>query len=246
VDGVQMREQKLKQEVAAFDRDASGGEGYVYTIGDRLSTRLATGKLENLILQAISFEGKRVADIGCGDGHFTRRFWDRGNPSFMAGIDPAANAIQVANAKRGDRNIDFEVGNGHALPWPDGSFDLAVIEGVLHHDDEPWSTIREAFRVAPNVVILEPNGYNMGLKVIEKVSSYHREHAERSYPPMRLKRWIREAGGTIVSARYGGFVPMFAPDLVARAMKAFEPLVERMPVLQTLASAVIVVVARRT
>lgn len=240
-----MAKQKLKNEVAAFDRDAAGGDGYVYTTAERLSSRLATANLESLILKAVSFDGKKVADIGCGDGHFTRRFWDLGRPESMKGVDPAPNAIAVATAKAEGRNIEFVVGSGHALPWPDDSFDIAMIQGVLHHDDEPWATIKEALRVAPEVVILEPNGNNLGLKVIEKVSRYHREHSERSYSTPKLFGWIRDAGGKIVRSEFGGFVPMFAPDGIARGMKALEPIVERVPVVNALACSVLVVVAHR-
>ena len=45
--------------------------------------------------------------------------------------------------------------------------------------------------------------------------------------------------------RFAGFVPMFSPDWVARAMKAFEPIVERVPGVNALACAVYVIVAAR-
>lgn len=236
----------MKAEIQVFDDDAAKIDGYVYTTDPRLSSRLATKNLEDLILNSVSFEGKSVLDIGCGDGHFTRRFFDRGRPSSMVGMDPAPNAVAVAKAhNEGVENLDFVVGNGHRLKWTDGTFDLAVIQGVLHHDDKPWETIKEAFRVAREVVILEPNGNNMGLKVIEKVSKYHRDHHERSYPTLRLLGWIRNGGGTITSVKFGGFVPMFCPDWIARLTKKIEPVLEKTPVARTLGCAVVVVVAKR-
>jgi SAM-dependent methyltransferase len=237
----------MKAKVQVFDKDAASHDGYVYTTDPRLSSRLATKKLEDLVLGAVQFDARRVVDIGCGDGHFTRRFWDRGRPASIVGMDPAPSAIGVAEAKIGGREgMSFTVGDGHSLPWPDDSFDLAVIQGVLHHDDSPQQTIGEAFRVAREVVILEPNGNNLGLKIIEKTSRYHREHFERSYPPLRLLRWIRQQGGTITSVKFGGFVPMFCPDWYAKASKGLEPMVEKAPLVNLLASAVIVVVAQRS
>lgn len=235
----------MKPKVEVFDRDAAGGEGYVYTAQDRLSHRLATRNLEDLILGAATLTGRRVLDVGCGDGYFTRRFWDRADPKSLVGLDPAAKAIEVAEAKKEDRPLKYLVGDGHHLPWPDDSFDLVTIQGVLHHDDCPWLTIGEAFRVAPEIAVLEPNGNNLGLKVIEKTSRYHREHHERSYPTPRLLRWIREAGGTPTAETFGGFVPMFCPDWVARLTKRAEPSIERVRGLRALTCAVVVVVARR-
>jgi len=235
----------MKAKVEVFDRDAATNDGYVYTTAQRLSSRLATRKLSDLILGAVDFEGRTVLDIGCGDGYFTERYWDEGRPERIVGVDPAPAAVKVAQERRPDANMTFVVGDGHRLPWRDGSFDLALIQGVLHHDDRPVETIREAFRLAGEVLILEPNGNNMGLKVIEKASRYHRDHHERSYPTRRLLRWVRESGGTVVHQEFGGLVPMFCPDWIARTAKALEPGVERSPLLRYLGCAVLVVVARR-
>jgi hypothetical protein len=122
---------------------------------------------------------------------------------------------------------------------------VALVQSVLHHDDTPVDLIREAFRLAPQIVIHEPNGNNLGLKIIEKASRYHREHHEKSYTSRQLRRWIEEAGGQVVYWQFAGFVPMFCPDPLARLMKAVEPLVERTPGLKALACSVSVVVAKR-
>lgn len=40
------------------------------------------------------------------------------------------------------------------VPWGADEFDVALIQGVLHHDDDPRQTIREALPVAREDVIL--------------------------------------------------------------------------------------------
>ena len=137
------------------------------------------------------------------------------------------------------------MGDVHHLPFPDDAFDVALLQSILHHDDDPRDMIREAFRVARTVVIHEPNGNNLGLKLIERTSRYHREHGEKSYRPAEMARWIRAAGGEVCALRFGGFVPMFCPDWMARLSKRLEPIVESTPVLNSHASAVYVVVAQR-
>jgi len=134
----------MKAKIEVFDRDAAANDGYVYTTAQRLSSRLATRKLSDLILGAVDFEGRTVLDIGCGDGYFTERYWDEGRPERIVGVDPAPAAVKVAQERRPDAGMTFVVGDGHRLPWRDGSFDLALIQGVLHHDDRPVETIREA------------------------------------------------------------------------------------------------------
>jgi ubiquinone/menaquinone biosynthesis C-methylase UbiE len=217
-----------------FNSDAAGGEGYIYTTTKQLSSRLATARQQDLILEMGRFEGRSVVDIGCGDGFYTIGYWDRGRPRSLAGVDAAPNAIEVANRNRGARPLDFKVGDFHELSYPDSSFEIAILQGVLHHDDDPLRTIKEALRVAADVVVLEPNGLSPGAKVIEKVSAYHREHHERSYSRGRLRSWFEQAGGKVVAERYGIFVPMFCPDWMARPMKALEPAVEATPGLRML------------
>ena len=50
----------MKAKVEVFERDAATNDGYVYTTAGRLSSRLATRKLSDLILGAVSFEGEMI------------------------------------------------------------------------------------------------------------------------------------------------------------------------------------------
>jgi len=216
-----------------FNRDSVTHGGYLYTANTRISSRLATQRTIDTILETGCFAGRSVLDMGCGDGFYAIRFWDYGIPRAMIGVDAAHRAIQ------------FVVGDVHRLPWPDNSFNLVLVQSLLHHDDNPVMIIREAFRLAPEILIHEPNGYNLGLKIIERLSRYHREHLEKSYYSLQLNRWIKESGGRVLYQRFAGFVPMFCPDWLARMMKAVEPLVERVPLLNGLGCAVVVLIAVR-
>jgi len=231
--------------VDIFDRDASSHGGYLYTNTARLSSQLATQRTTDIILETGRFAGRSVLDMACGDGFYTLRFWDNGKPRDMVGVDAAQRAVEVAKVNRGERPIEFLVGDVHKLPWRDNQFDLALIQSILHHDDNPAAIIREAFRLAPEILIHEPNGNNFGVKLFERFSKYHREHHEKSYTTRRLRRWIREAGGRVVYQRFAGFVPIFCSDWVARATKAVEPLVERIPAINALGCAVVVLIGRR-
>jgi len=233
-------------DVEIFNRDANRNEGYLYTATTRLSCRLATQRTMDAILETKRFAAKSVIDLGCGDGFFTIQLWDKGQPRSIIGIDPAPNAIDVAERNKRERPIQFQVGDAHTLPFADNSFDVALLQSVLHHDTNPPDLIREAFRLAPEIVIHEPNGNNFGLKIIEKTSPYHREHAEKSYTSRQLRRWVELHGGRVVHQRFRGFVAMFSPDWLARGMKAIEPLIEGLPLVNTLGCAVVVLVAVRT
>jgi hypothetical protein len=133
-----------------------------------------------------------------------------------------------------------------SLPFRAVAFEIGQLRGVLHHLDRPAAVLYEAFRVCSTVAIIEPNGYNPVLKVLERCSPYHRQHAEKSYAPRRLDRWITAAGATVTRRFWAGLVPMFCPDWMARLLKRVEPIVERFPFLNRVACAVYVAAAERS
>jgi ubiquinone/menaquinone biosynthesis C-methylase UbiE len=232
------------KEFEAFDRDVAQRGGYVYVTNNRLSSRLATDRQVELILGLARLDGRKALDVGCGDGTFSVRYWDMGHPARLVGIDPADKAVAVADRRKGDRPVEFMVGTGASLPYANGEFEVAILQGVLHHTNNPAGTIREVLRVAPEIVVVEPNGYSPVLKALERLSGYHRAHHERSYTSRTLDRWVREAGGEVVERRFAILVPYFCPDWLARALKAVEPIVEALPVVRRLACAVYVFRAR--
>ena len=229
-----------RQGIDPFNTDASGGEGYIYTTAGQFSSRHVLARHLELILEVARIENRSVVDIGCGDGFSTFRFWDEARPARLAGVDPADNAIKVADRKKGERPIEFRVLENNRVPYDDAAFDVAIVQGVLHHADDPQATIREGLRVAKDIVILEPNGLNPGLKLLEKVSSYHREHNERSYTRRRLTGWVEKAGGRVIAERFGVFVPIFSPGWLARPMAFLEPAVEATPGLRAIGCSVYV------
>jgi len=231
--------------IEVFDKDAAANNGYLYTQTERLSCKMATQRTTDAILRTGEFENRSVLDVACGDGFYSFRFFDRGSMTRFVAADGAANAVSLAAGRRGERSISLLVSDAHELPFPDNSFDVVLVQSVLHHDERPLHMIREAFRVAPRILIHEPNGNNVGLKVIEKVSPYHKQHGEKSYSSMRMRRWIRQAGGEPVYQKFAGFVPMFCSDKVARFTKFWEPVVESVPLLNAMACAVYVTVGVR-
>ncbi len=231
--------------VQVFNQDVLAQGGYGYTTHMQLSARFATQRTIDIILETDLFAGRRVLDMGCGDGYYTLRFWDLGRPDSVSAVDAAALAVAAADRNKGSRPIQFVIADAHHLPWADDSFDLVLIQSILHHDDTPEDMLREALRLAPSILIHEPNGNNPGLKLIEKISPYHRAHHERSYTAGQFQHWMRRLDAAVLHRRYAGFVPMFCPDWLARAAKRIEPLIEALPLLREIACSVVVIVARR-
>lgn len=110
--------------------------------------RFPPGEIARKALEGL--KAKSVLDIGTGTGVFAEAFAALG--LFVVGLDPRADRLEVARAKvKGARFVE---GRAEALPFPDGSFDLAFFGLALHHLD-PVPALREASRVARRVAVLE-------------------------------------------------------------------------------------------
>jgi SAM-dependent methyltransferase len=227
-----------------FDADVAERSGYQYTTDAKLSSYIANARISNAVLDVADFSNKRVIDIGCGDGTYTHEFVDRGAAK-VVGVDPSREAIEVAQAASDSSLVSFECGSADALDWDADDFDIAHLRGVLHHADRPREAIAEALRVAPLAIVVEPNGYNPGVKLLERFSAYHREHGERSFTARQLDRWVRESGGEATARQWIGQVPFFCPDGLARVAKRIEPLTEALPLVRLAMCAQYLFVAQR-
>ena len=102
-------------------------------------------------LGAEDFEGRTVLDAGCGLGGFAEyaREWGAAQ---VVGVDFSA-AIDAAR-ERLDDDVDLVQADIYALPFDDGSFDLAYSIGVLHHLADPEEGFRSVARtVKPGGIV---------------------------------------------------------------------------------------------
>lgn len=222
-----------EKNIGAFRLDILENGGYQYAKTEKLSSKLSNIRTSKIIHQILGpVNGKRIIDIGCGDGIFTKELLAF-NPAFLTGIDPNDAAIEVARKNMADiKNIEFQVMDVYQIP-PIKKYDIAIIRGVLHHLYQVEKAIKIICNIADEVIVAEPNGYNPVLKIMEKISPYHIKHEEKSYSPRKLDKWFKNNGGVIAESFYVGFVPLFCPNPLAKILNFFEPYLEKTPLLRT-------------
>jgi 2-polyprenyl-6-hydroxyphenyl methylase/3-demethylubiquinone-9 3-methyltransferase len=100
----------------------------------------------------IDLRGKKTLDVGCGGGILAEEFARLGCD--VTGIDPSEKSIEAArsHARQEGLAIDYRIGTGEALPFPDASFELAYCCDVLEHVDDVNRVVAEISR------ILQPGG----------------------------------------------------------------------------------------
>ncbi|MHB0869038.1 MAG: class I SAM-dependent methyltransferase [Chloroflexota bacterium] len=109
------------------------------------------GRLEGLYGP---LEGARVLEIGSGSGGRSVAIALRG--AVVTGIEPSDAGVQISRLRAQrypNLQVEFHVGVGERLPFPDGSFDLVFSTDVIQHVQDLKRVITECYRV------LKPGGH---------------------------------------------------------------------------------------
>lgn len=104
-------------------------------------------------LDGIRFEGKRVLEIGLGQGADSEQIIRRG--AVWSGIDLTSESVERVRARLTLRNLphrSLAQGSVLAIPHRDRQFDMVFSHGVLHHVPDVVAAQREIHRV------LKPEG----------------------------------------------------------------------------------------
>jgi ubiquinone/menaquinone biosynthesis C-methylase UbiE len=91
--------------------------------------------------------GLRWIDVGCGNGAFTEMLVDRCAPAAVQGIDPSEAQLTFARTRPAARVAQFRQGDAMAPPFPDDTFDVAVMALVIFFVPDPAKGVAEMVRV---------------------------------------------------------------------------------------------------
>ena len=104
-------------------------------------------------LDAIDFKGKKVLEIGLGQGADSEQIIRRG--AIWSGIDISAESVTRVSTRLRCRGLEYarlERASALDLPFPDDCFDIVFAHGVLHHIPDVLTAQKEIARV------LKPGG----------------------------------------------------------------------------------------
>lgn len=96
------------------------------------------------LLRLLAPQGKKIIDIACGQGFFSKAFAEAG--ADVVGVDISPNLIAIAK-KNVNENLKFEVSPAHNMPFvPDESFEGAMIVLAVQNIKEMAETFKETAR----------------------------------------------------------------------------------------------------
>ncbi|KAF3389635.1 hypothetical protein F1880_003942 [Penicillium rolfsii] len=148
----------------------------------------------------------KILDIGCGPGSITVDFARRANHGHVIGIENVPGPLDQARhlaASQGVTNVDFRVGDIHALEFPDNTFDVVHVHQVLQHIADPVQALREMQRVVKRGGIVaaresasmiwypENPGIDRWLEITQRMGS---AKGGNPHPGRYIHVWAEEAG----------------------------------------------------
>ena len=125
--------------------------------GIPLRRRLAArGKVDSVVRLASQVPHESIIEIGAGDGAMLVDLASRGFGKSYRAIDVSQAAIDQLASRDIPGLESASTFDGETVPFGDREFDLAMLNHVAEHLENPRRMIREAARVARNVVLQVP------------------------------------------------------------------------------------------
>jgi SAM-dependent methyltransferase len=142
----------------------------------------------------------RILDVGCATGRLLFKLAKHGYTN-LSGVDLAPRIIEVARKKLSNFNVNLDLKNADSeddLPWPDNSFDIITLTGVIHHFYRLNDALKEAYRVLDKqgkLIILDP-WFPIIMRQILNSWLYFFPHDGdfRFYTPKRIDKTLTEIG----------------------------------------------------
>jgi ubiquinone/menaquinone biosynthesis C-methylase UbiE len=131
--------------------------------------------------------GKKVLEIGCGNGNFVGTLHDDYDCDCY-GVDISPE--MVAYAEEQNPGPRFAVMDSSQLEFDDGAFDFVIFNYVLHHVDDLDGTIREAKRVGKHILIYESCAF--ATEPLRYLSKLYWKTVDGGYDYKSLGEWKRQ------------------------------------------------------
>ena len=184
-----------------FDKLADSYDNWYSSAVGQMYDKLEKKALDSLVGSHNS--GKQLLEVGCGTGHWSRFFSEKGFE--VTGIDISEEMIETAG-KKNIPNCYFQVADGQSLSFFDNSFDIAAAITTLEFSKNPEEIISEMARC------VKPKG-KLLFGVLNSLSPYNQKRQVNTksvyayaqlFSPQQLKSSLELFGK--VNMRISGFV----------------------------------------
>ncbi len=191
--------------------------------------------------------GKRVLEVGCGTGVFTRRVGSVG--ARLVALDLSAELLAKASG-RGAEGVRFVRATGERLPFRDETFDVVYGCSILHHMDveNALEEIRRILRPGGSLTFSEPNLMNPQVFLMFKCKPlrpwFGMSQDEMAFTRSRIARILRRVGFDRFDVRYFDFLHPHTPVSLVAALSVVCERLERIPLLRSMSGSLLIYAER--
>lgn len=199
------------------------------------AAKIRMSRRAKLLLQFIKAKEK-VLEIGCGAGEFS--FYLAKTGAKIIGIEITSEIVKLAKKEVKAKNISFQQGDIHHLPFAPSSFDSVVGNSILHHLNLPvaLSEIRRVLKKDGKIIFFEPNLLNPHVFLQRKIGFFRRisrvSPDETAFSRWFLKNCLEKAGFKRVEVKPFDFLHPSTPGILIKMVKKTEPFLEKLPILK--------------
>jgi SAM-dependent methyltransferase len=179
-------------------------------------------KVYEKIVQYADLKNKHILEVGCGDGRISSLL--AAEPESLVAIDPDIDSIE--HAKANISGVDFRIGSGEKLGFPENCFDLVIFTLSLHHQNSK-KAIAEAARVLKadgKILVIEPVVDGEVERVFAFLHNENNEHGkvQQSIKDSRLlivdaevftANWIFRDQNDLIQSLFHYYDKPFDPDI---------------------------------
>lgn len=145
----------------------------------------ASSVVEDFMRRAIDPRGKKLLDIGFGNGDYAASFAQAGADVSGIEVNAILKDIALETINRKGLHADLQLYDGTHFPFPDASFDCLFSVSVLEHTSDPAAILAEADRV------LKPGGcFYLAFPNRYAPKETHSGYWFMSYLPRELARTV--------------------------------------------------------
>ena len=125
-------------------------------------------------------KNKNVLEIGCSNGESVKRYAKYCNK--IIGVDLSDEGIKYAK-KLKIQNAEFYSADAHMLPFDDQSFDVVIVNAILHHLDleRAFEQIYRVLRKDGKLYAREPLGTNFLISIYRWLTPNSRTKDEKPF-----------------------------------------------------------------
>lgn len=152
-----------------------------------------------------SQEKKHIVDLGAGEGALTEKVIALGHTVTACDVNPEGFKLPDCVF----RKADFL----KKLPFGDAEFDIAILADVIEHLEDPWTIVREAYRIVKpggTLILSTPNIMSLSARVHFMLHGEHwlfypQEAEGQAYPHItplnyqQLERILTKSGFRIAN-----------------------------------------------